>query len=570
MLKRLFHSMRGARVARLNEAGIEAWHRGDLATAERELRAAIAAGPAFAPAYGNLGMVLWEQRRLDEGLATLKQAVSLDPAHVGVRINLANALAIGNRMEDAIAQYREVLRLQPGHPRACANLLRPLLDVCDWDGATALIGDLVGRWRARDATVLDALTPFTSVIVDVPHDLRLAVARRYAERVAERVAGRAPPDRAAARGGRIRIGYASADFHNHATAHLASGLFEHHDRGRFEVHAYSFGIDDGSDYRRRVAGAFEHFHDVRALSHEGIARRIAADGIDILVDLKGYTGESRPEIFALRPAPIQVNYLGYPGTMGARFIDYLVADDVLIGADDERWYDERIVRMPESYQVNDDRQPIDPAPATRAECGLPEDAFVFASFNKHYKIERPVFDVWLRLLQAVPGSVLWLLNGHGERALKRHAQARGVDPARLVFVGKLPKARHLARHRCADLYLDTRICNAHTTASDALWAGLPLLTCTGEGFASRVAASVLRAVGLPQLVTADLVAYEARALELARNPAALRALRDELASNRLSRPLFQTEAFARRLEDAYADMQRRQQAGEAPASFRVA
>jgi predicted O-linked N-acetylglucosamine transferase (SPINDLY family) len=569
MLKRLLRSMRGARVARLNQSGIEAWRRGDLATAERELRAAIAVSPEFAPAHGNLGMVLWDQRRLDEGLAALKTAVSIDPDHVGVRINLANALAVGNRMADAIAQYREVLRVQPGHPRACASLLRPLLDVCDWDGAAALVSELVGRWRAQDAAVLDALTPFTSVVIDVPPDLRLAVARRYAERVAERVAGRAPPVRAAARGERIRIGYASADFHNHATAHLAAGLFEHHDRSRFEIHAYSFGVDDGSDYRRRLAGAFEHFHDVRSLPHEGIARRIAADGIDILVDLKGYTSESRPEIFALRPAPVQVNYLGYPGTMGARFIDYLVADDTLIGAGEERWYDERIVRMPASYQVNDDRQAIDAAPVTRAECGLPEGAVVFASFNKHYKIERPVFDVWLRLLQAVPGSVLWLLVGHGEPALRQHAQARGVDPARLVFAGKLPKARHLARHRCADLYLDTHTCNAHTTASDALWAGLPLLTCTGEAFASRVAASVLRAVGLPQLVTADLAAYEARALELARSPAALRGLRDELAQNRLSQPLFRTAAFTRQLEDAYVEMQRRHEAGAA-AGFRVA
>jgi predicted O-linked N-acetylglucosamine transferase (SPINDLY family) len=569
MLKQLSRLLRGERVADLNEAGIDAWRRGDLAIAERHLRAAIAANPKFAAAYGNLGMVLWEQRRLDEGYATLAKAVSLDPAHVEARMNLAIALVVGNRPEDGIAHFREVLRREPGHARACANMLKPLLDVCDWEGAEALVATLVERWRTGDASVLDALLPYSSLLVDIPQQMRLAVARRYAAQVMESAAGLAPPVRRATAGERIRLGYASADLHNHATAHLAAGLFERHDRSRFEVHAYSFGIDDGSDYRRRVAGAFEHFHDVRPLAHEAIAQRIAADGIDILVDLKGYTGESRPEIFALRPAPVQVSYLGYPGTMGAPFIDYLVADETLIGPDEERGYDERIVRMPASYQVNDDRQRIDEPAPTRAECGLPETAFVFACFNKHWKIERRAFDAWLRLLQAVPGSVLWLLSGHGERALRARAQARGVDPGRLVFARKLAKPQHLARHRRADLFLDTFTYNAHTTASDSLWAGLPVLTCTGDGFAARVATSLLRAVGLPQLATPDLAEYERKALDLARNPASLSALTRALAENRRRMPLFRTEAFTRHLEAAYLEMQRRHAAGEPPAGIRV-
>jgi len=573
MLKRLLHSMRREHRARLsadtvtalNDAGISAWHRGDLAAAERELRAAIAANPAFAPAYGNLGMVIWEQRRLDEGLATLRQAVALDPDHIGARINLANALAIGNVHQEAIGHYREVLRRRHGHPLATANLLKPLLDVCDWDGADAIVSELVERWRtASGGEILDSMTPFVSLLVDIPQAMRLDVARRYGKRVVEQVADLPRPARATGRGaGRLRIGYASADFHDHATAHLAAGLFERHDRERFEVYAYSFGIDDGSDYRKRLVAAFEHFRDVRTLAHDEIAQRIAADGVDILVDLKGYTGEGRPQVLALRPAPVQVNYLGYPGAMAAPFVDFILADGILIPPGEERWYGEEVVRLPESYQPNDDRQPIAEHVPARGELGLPDSAFVFVSFNEQCKIERAIFDCWMRILGAVPSSVLWLLGGHGETALRRAAAARGVDPSRIVFAPKRPKPAHLARHRAADLFLDTHTCNAHTTASDALWAGLPLLAWPGEGFAGRVSSSLLRAIGLPELVAPDLESYERTAVALAREPERLGALRARLADNRLRGPLFDTERFTRNLEAAYVAVWERHRAAQA-------
>jgi predicted O-linked N-acetylglucosamine transferase (SPINDLY family) len=352
-------------------------------------------------------------------------------------------------------------------------------------------------------------------------------------------------------GDRLRIGYASADFHDHATLHLMAGLFEAHDRERFEIHAYSWGIDDGSAYRARARAAIEHFHDVRDLGHDAVAQRIADDGIDILVDLKGYTGESRPEVFALRPAPVQVSYLGYPGTMGAPFIDWMIADPVLVPPGAEAGYAERVLGLPATYQPNDRLQRISDRASTRAQWRLPEDAFVFACFNKHHKIERATFAAWMRILAAAPRAVLWLLGGHGARALARAAQAAGIDPRRIVFADKAPKPEHLERHRIADLFLDTRTYNAHTTASDALWAGLPVLTWPTDAFAGRVAASLLHAMELPELVMPDGAAYERTAVELARDPSRLAALRAKVAANRLATALFDTQGLALSLEDAY-------------------
>jgi predicted O-linked N-acetylglucosamine transferase (SPINDLY family) len=548
----------GAGAAARNEAGLAAWQRGHLAAAEREFRAALAADPGFAPAYGNLGMVVWEQRRLDEGLALLRKGVEIDPEHIGVRLNLAMALVVGNLHAQAIHHYAEVLRRQPAHPVATANVLKPLLDTCRWDDAERIAATLVDRWRAaKTPEVLDAMTPFTSLLVDVPQAMRRDLAQRYAERVGARATALRPVVRAPRPpGARLRIGYASADFHEHATMHLMAGLFEAHDRDRFEIHAYSWGIDDGSACRARVRAAIEHFHDVRALPHEAIAQRIADDGIDVLVDLKGYTGESRPEVLALRPAPVQVNWLGYPGTMAAPFIDWIIADTALIPSGDEAGYGERVLRLPASYQPNDRAQAIAERTPSRAECGLPDAGFVFASFNTHCKIERATFAAWMRILAAVPGSVLWLLGGHGEKVLRAAAAAAGVDPARLVFARKLPKSEHLARHRRADLFLDTRTYNAHTTASDALWAGLPLLAWPGDAFAGRVAASLLHAVDLPEMVMPDGAAYERTAIALAQDPARLAALRAQLAANRLTTPLFDTARFVRDLEAAFPAIMR--------------
>jgi len=570
VFRRLLESLRARRAVAHNEDGIRRWLAGDLAGAEGAFRRALDAHPAHAPACSNLGMVVWDQRRLDEAMPLLVRAVQLDPAHVGARLNLGSALLIGNRIDDGIAQLREVLRLDPENAKAHGSLLKPLLDVCDWDGAADLASKLAERWASRpDDPLLEGVLPFTSLLVPLPPAMRLDLARRYAARVSA-AAGPplpvAPPRRP---GERLRVAYASADFHNHATAHLAAGLFERHDRRRFEVIAYSYGIDDASEYRARLKAAFDRFVDVRHETHRAIAERIARDGVDILVDLKGHTGESRPEIFALRPAPVQVNYLGYPGSTGADFIDYILADRVVIPDEDRRWFSERVVVLPASYQVNDDRQPIAERVPSRGACGLPDAGFVFCSFNKHYKIDRALLDAWMRILAAVPGSVLWLLGGHGEKRLRRAAVARGIDPQRLVFAGKLPKPEHLARHRLAGLFLDTHHVNAHTTASDALWTGLPLLTLPGSSFAGRVAASLLRAIGLPELIAPTLEAYERRAIELARAPAALAELRSRLAANRRAMPLFDTDRYARDLERAFERMHEIQVAGRPPESFAV-
>jgi predicted O-linked N-acetylglucosamine transferase (SPINDLY family) len=370
---------------------------------------------------------------------------------------------------------------------------------------------------------------------------------------------------------RIRIGYLSADFHQHATSQLMAGVFEHHDRTRFEVTAISVGPNDGSDMRRRIEAAFERFVDAKPQSDTQIAELVRALEVDILVDLKGYTQDARTGILAMRPAPIQVNYLGFPGTIGAGFIDYIVADRNVIPEHDYDCYVEKIAWLPESYQANDRDRAIADLMPVRAEHGLPDDAFVFCCFNDNYKITPDVFSSWMRILAAVENSVLWLFEDNPTAAdnLRREAQARGVAPRRLVFAQRLPTSAHLARHRCADLFLDTVPYGAHTTASDALWTGLPVVTCLGETFAARVGASLLNAIRLPALITTTPAAYEQLAIELANDPARLAALRAKLARDRLTTPLYDTEQYTRDLETAYAAMMERHMAGLPPDHVRV-
>jgi len=571
MLRNLVKSIGAGRAVALNEAAVRLLQQRDLEGAERLLRRAIAANPAYAPAFNSLGMALCDQRRLEEGAAFFRRALELEPGYVLARLNLANVLVVGNRLDDAVAHYAEVLRHDPENAKARAGRLKPLLDLCDWDAAEGEVAFLIDRWgRSPGDPVLSRVTPFASLLVPFPPAMRFDIARRYSDRIADKVAREAPLRRPArSERAKLRIGYASGTFHNHPGAHLAAGLFELHDRSRFEVFAYSFGIDDGSEYRRRLTAAFDRFVDVRAEPYRVTAQRIADDQVDILVDLRGHTDGSRPEVFALRPAAVQVCYLGYPGTTGAAFIDYLVADAVVVPRSDWAWFSEKAVWMPASYQVNDASQRLADATLSRAEFGLPESGFVFCAFNKHYKIEREVFALWMRLLAAVPGSVLWLLGGAGEKRLRQAAARAGVDPQRVVIAGKLPKPAHLARHRLADLFLDTYYVNAHTTASDALWAGLPVLTCPGPTFAGRVGASLLRAVGLPELIVDDMSAYETRALDLARHPERLAELRAKLEANRLRAPLFDTAGYARALERAYATMWKRHTTGAPPAPFSV-
>ncbi len=441
--------------------------------------------------------------------------------------------------------------LNPNFAEAIAQLVYQLKQNCDWGRIDSLTRRLIDAVDANSAPV----NPFVFLSLDTTLGQQLQCARQWA-------AAHFPAHgaKAAARvSDRITLGYLSADFQEHATAQLIAELFVLHDRSRFRVIGYSYGHDDGSAARRRLAESFDAFVDLETASHTDAAARIREDGVDILIDLKGYTTDARPEIVALRPAPIQVNYLGYPGTMGTEAIDYILVDPFVVPPSEQIHFTEKLVHLPDCYQVNDRRRPIASPIPTRAECGLPDGAFVFCCLSAPYKITAPMFDIWMRLLAAVPHSVLWLLESSpGATAnLQREAEGRLTGgSARLKFAPGLPNPQHLARLAVADLFLDTLPYNAHTLTSDALWAGCPVVTCAGATFASRVAGSVLHAVGLPELVTTSLADYEALALRLARDPARLQAIRTKLKNNRLATPLFDSERLTRNIEAAYEEMWR--------------
>jgi protein O-GlcNAc transferase len=370
----------------------------------------------------------------------------------------------------------------------------------------------------------------------------------------------------------IRIAYFSADFHEHPIAYLAGGMFEHHDRSRFETIAISFGPAADSSMRRRLMRSFDRFIDVRAQSDQAIIELVGSLQVDIAVDLKGFTQDARIGIFAKHPAPIQVNYLGYAGTLGQTCWDYIIADRFVIPEGVRHNYAEHVVYLPETFMVTDQARNISERTPSRQDEGLPESGRVFCCFNNSFKITPDVFGVWMRLLQKIDGSVLWLssTSTSGANNLRLEAQARGVSPDRLIFA---PKTRliedHLSRQRLADLFLDTPYYNAHAMAADALWAGVPVLTCSGLTFSSRVAGSLLKAVGLPELITHSIADYESLALELGRDPGLLASIRQKLACHRETYPLFNTARYTRHMEAAYAKMWERLQRGERPESFEI-
>jgi protein O-GlcNAc transferase len=435
--------------------------------------------------------------------------------------------------------------------------------ICKWSADTAR-ADLIDRCKVP---AFDG-TPFAFLAMSDDPQLHHDLAKAY-------VRNRAPLPGSPLwrqRGARekIRIGYLSADFQEHPVSFLIAEMIALHDRSRFEIFGISAGANDGGEQRRLLEATFDTFVDVSAITDTALAQRIAEAEIDILVDLGGHTKDGRILALAHRPAPVQVTYLGYPGPTGAPFIDYAIVDANVVPASDAHAYSEKLVYLPECFLCNDRRRKLADRTPSRAECGLPTDGFVFCCFNNSYKINAPVFDIWMRLLTAVPGSVLWLRadNNSARANLQREATARGVAPQRLVFAERVDSnSDHLARHRVADLFIDTLPYNAHITASNALWVGLPVLTCTGRSFAARVAGSLLHAIGLPELVTGSLPEYEALALRLATCPAELRALRDRLAYNRSTHPLFDTPRWTRHLEAAFQEMWSLHCDGEQPRSF---
>ncbi len=535
--------------------GVLQHKQGRDSTALAHFRKVLERDPGHARACYNQGVVYQGLGDFAAAEAAYRRAVELDPTYFSALFNLGALYGFTGRFAEALACEQRCLALNPSHLGARAEALHLAMKFCDWQQVMPEARQLVDALAEASAQQTE-LPPFVllTLPVDIPETQQLQAARRSAANLAKGISP-LPPRRPLA-GQRLRIGYASSDFHDHATMHLMRGLFRLHDRSRFSIHAYSWGPDDNSHYRRQAMADIEHFNDLRGEGAEAIARRIRADEIDILIDLKGYTRDCKSEIFAFRPAPVQAQYLGYPGSMGADFIDWIITDRIVTPPASQPAYSEKFAYLPHCYQVNDNAQEIAEPPLSRAACGLPEQGVVFTCFCTHYKIDPLIWTRWMNILKAVPGSVLWLCGGQAqtEANLRREAVAQGIEASRLVFGKIMPKAQHLSRLRHADLFLDTYWYNGHTTASDALWAGVPVLTLPGTRFASRVGASLVSAVGMPEMIAADFEQYETRAIELARSPQRLADLRQKLAVNRLSTPLFDTAGFVRAIEALYADI----------------
>ena len=522
--------------------------------------------PGSADAHNLRSNALRSLGRNREALEALDLALAADPGYALGHANRGHLLSALKRHAGAVQSYRAARTLDPSLPDLTGALLDQQMRCCDWRDFAVLQSEVrEGVRRGEPVTI-----PFTFLAHnDDPADqmacVRTHMKVRFPELPAPALRGETQVH------DRIRVAYVSSDFRTHAVSQLLAGLLEAHDRSRFEIHGYALPPQTDDEMRRRVAAACDRFTDVSAWNDEAIVAHMREAGVDIAVDLNGFTTFCRPGIFARRCAPLQINYLGYPGAMGTLAADYILADPVVIPVAESVNYDEKIIRLPFAYQPNDNRRQIAAETPTRAEAGLPDRGFVFCCFNASYKITPPVFDAWADLLAAVPGSVLWLLGGDPviEANLRAEAAGRGLDPDRLVFAPKRALPEHLARHRLADLFLDTLPYNAHTTASDALWAGLPLVTCAGRSFAARVAASLLRAVGLPELATSSLEVYRDLALALALDPDRLGALRAKLAAGLATAPLFDTDRTRRQVEAAFGIAWRRQLAGLEPRSFDV-
>jgi predicted O-linked N-acetylglucosamine transferase (SPINDLY family) len=522
---------------------------------------ALALNPELAESWLGRGNLFQRVRRYQDALTAFDRAVALKPDLVEAWIGRGEILSTLKRHEEAAQAYARVLAIDPRRSFIKGLFLHQKMLSCDWREVDDLIAQIEKDVSAGKASA----EPFGwQGLAKSPRSLQRCAELFNREKypaILRDLPMRSAPDRK-----KIRIGYLSGEFRDQATSHLIVGVLEQHDKSRFEIVGFDNGWDDKSEVRRRIEASCLEVVDINRLSDEAAAATIRGHRIDILINLNGYFGEARTGVFAERAAPVQVNYLGFPGTLGASYMDYIIADRCVIPPGHEDFYDEKVVFLPECYQANDNRKAIAPRILSRAECGLPPEGFVYCCFNNSYKILPEIFDSWMRVLKEVSGSVLWLIedNASAVSNLKREASARGIDPGRLIFAERMPLADHLARHRLADLFLDTLPYNAHTTASDALWVGLPVLTRVGCTFPGRVAASLLQAIGLPELITSTQDAYQRLAIELASDSQKQAAIKHKLACSRLAKPLFDTELLARRIEAAYEEMDRRLQSGLAP------
>lgn len=603
---------------------------GDMSAALEHYDQALQYHPDLPTAWLNRGALLLRLRRLQEALDNNQRLATVQPNWEHAHFNLGETLLALHQWEPALAAYMDALALQPNLSKAhfgCGLALSMLqrfdeaqrafvqaqaldpagytqslrdaaalsggelhefsplviyllkeaqsLNDCDWrhwQSLTALFEELINHIQNGQELHERALVFHTYSLPLLPSS-RLRLARNIAARISARTRGLARPalTHSAAHTGKIRIGYVSPDFRKHPTATLSRRLYALHDRTKFEVYGYSLHPDDGSAIRRDIEQGCDVFRELSTLNDRASAEIIHRDGIDILIDLAGYTSFARSEIFALRPAPLQLCYLGFPHSTGADFIDYFIADPVIIPPPAEKFFSEKIAHLPDSYYLFDNQQAIAPVALQRETMGLPAKGIVFCCHNNNYKITPDVFDSWMRILQRVPGSVLWLLKTSDVacKNLCREAESRGISADRLIFADFVPNDIYLARYRLADMFLDTFLCNAHTTAAEALWAGLPVLTCQGETMAARVAASLLSAIGLPELITTTPQEYEERAIHLATQPEELAHIRALLQHNRLTTPLFNTERQVQKIEAVYQHIWQRHQAGLPPETFQI-
>ena len=525
---------------------------------------AIALQPALAAAHSNCGVILCALRRTGDAIARFEQACRLAPGVAGNWHNLGHALSDCRDYRAALACFRRLLQLQPGYPFARGSMLNCMQHLSQWDAEFFALREQVCTLASTGQPVCP---PFAGLALSGDAALQLHMARTWNQwehpggpRWAGAARTKAPRDK-------IRLGYFSADFYAHATGHLMAGLIEQHQRDEFEVLLFSYGPRTADAMQARLRAASDDFIDVADLSDSQAVQQVRAQALDIAIDLKGHTQGNRLGLFAHGVAPLQLHYLGYPGSLGAGFVDYFIADQYVVPPEMTRHFSEQLLWLPGCYQVNDDQRARPSCGLSRAELGLPATGFVYACFNNNYKITPELFALWMRVLRGVPDSVLWLLQDHAEvaPALRRHALQHGVAPQRLVFAPVLAQSEHLARIAVADLFLDTLPFNAHTNASDALWMGCPVLSCRGESMVARVAASLLHAVGLDELVTTSLADYEALAIALAQQPGRLQHLHQHLLRQRDLAPLYQTRRFARQLETAYQHIHQRRLAGLAPA-----
>jgi len=509
--------------------------------------------PSDAETHCNLGAAFKNFDQDEKAMASFQAALQLKPELIDAHHNLGIILKDAGKNEDAISSFKKAVHLDKNYISAYGELLYQLEYVCDWEQLENTKKKL--HSITFGSTLTETMSPFSilALIGDAKLHRKTAEAYVLANYKADLALGPLPkrqnPDR-------IRIGYFSADYRNHPVMYLMAELFELHDRSKFEIHAFSIGPDTQDAMRTRVQKSADAFHDVRLKRNIDIAALSRSLNIDIAVDLTGHTEHCKTGIFSYGAAPIQVNYLGYPGTMGASYFDYIIADPTLIPPDHQSFYSEKIAYLPNSYQINDCTREISNKQLSRSDAGLPEKAFVFCCFNNNYKITPDAFEIWMRLLEKVKGSVLWLLkaNKFAEKNLRKAAQSHNIDPDRLIFAEHKPLPEHLARHRLADLFLDTFNYNAHTTASDALWAGLPIVTKMGESFASRVAGSLLNATEMPELITNTTQEYENLALRLANNPDELKMLTKKLKANLGTTALFDSKLYTKHLEDAFTKM----------------